>query len=58
MPLTSNGKINRKLLKEQINAEEGEMKWETLLQILKDLHPDVDFETCDTWLIPYTGSLI
>ena len=24
------------------------MKMETLLQILKDLHPDVDFETCDT----------
>lgn len=21
---------------------------ETLLEILKDLHPDVDFETCDT----------
>lgn len=24
------------------------MKMETLLQILKDLHPDVDFKSCDT----------
>ncbi len=24
------------------------MKMETLLQILRDLHPDVDFESCDT----------
>ncbi len=29
-----------------IESEEGKM--EDLLEILRDLHPEVDFETCDT----------
>jgi len=31
-----------------INIRKRRMKMEELLEILKDLHPEVDFETCDT----------